>query len=150
MNLLIYFMLNLIFVLSFIWYLTIIMLQIKKIIVFLPFFIIGILYLLQSSFIYYSLYVNFVWLAIELTFLINLIWIFILYIIENIRFFTDISKELFWILDFLFVSIILFLIFLFSYANLERINKSLLYLFIFLRQFLSFSLKFVIPHYLIL
>src|SRR3989339_493672 len=109
MNLLIYFMLNLIFVLSFIWYLTIIMLQIKKIIVFLPFFI-----------------------------------------IENIRFFTDISKELFWILDFLFVSIILFLIFLFSYANLERINKSLLYLFIFLRQFLSFSLKFVIPHYLIL
>jgi len=78
MNLLIYFMLNLIFVLSFIWYLTIIMLQIKKIIVFLPFFIIGILYLMQSSFIYYSLYLNFVWLVIELTFLINLIWIFIL------------------------------------------------------------------------
>ena len=78
MNLLIYFMLNLIFVLSFIWYLTIIMLQIKKIIVFLPFFIIGILYLMQSSFIYYSLYPNFVWLVIELTFLINLIWIFIL------------------------------------------------------------------------
>src|SRR3989339_756401 len=77
-------------------------------------------------------------------------FILIFYIIENIRFFTDISKELFWILDFLFVSIILFLIFLFSYANLERINKSLLYLFIFLRQFLSFSLKFVIPHYLIL
>src|SRR3989339_502876 len=58
-------------------------------------------------------------------------FILIFYIIENIRFFTDISKELFWILDFLFVSIILFLIFLFSYANLERINKSLLYLFIF-------------------
>src|SRR3989339_172161 len=58
-------------------------------------------------------------------------FILIFYIIENIRFFTDISKEFFWILDFSFVSVILFLIFLFSYANWEKINKSLLYLFVF-------------------
>lgn len=82
-SILVYMSIYLIFSIILIWKTSLLMLEIKKIEILLPFFIFGILICFQAGFIFYSLFERFVWASIEIIFLVSLIWIFIILWREN-------------------------------------------------------------------
>lgn len=68
-----------------IWITSLTMIDKKKIILLLPFWIMGVLFSFQSGFIFYSLFKQIAWFFIEIVMLVCLLWIFIILRRENVN-----------------------------------------------------------------
>ena len=60
-----------------VWLATSAMLQKRKILVFMPFFIAGLASCFYAGFVLYEIFVNTAWLFIEFLYLVSIIWMFI-------------------------------------------------------------------------
>ncbi len=76
-NLYIYSIIQIFFAIILIWLTTLIMIEKKKILAFIPFFIVGVVSCFYAGFVFYEVFVNFAWFFIEFLYLISIIWIFI-------------------------------------------------------------------------
>lgn len=74
-DLIIYTTTYMIYAIIILWKVSLIMLEKKRIIVFLPFFIMGILFCFQGAFLFNALFEQMVWFFVESVFLILFIWI---------------------------------------------------------------------------